>query len=291
MMHYQHILAVSDSQTQAEHVFQKAAILAHLTHARLTRLTIKLSGNRFLKRLLDKSLVKEANTRISLSKATLTHPIKHVTRHASSLHKGVMTELEQDNYDLVILPHKRYHSIVSELVSADEWHLLRETCVPVMFVNGNQWQPQGHILAAIEINHTQAPHLALNDMIIKQSQQLATALSSELHLINCYLEDNISMAFENEDEAHCHSILGQMAQHQLALDQVLANYPLAKRQRHIAQGLPEDAIPSTATQLKTNFVVMGAAEHQGMLSTIKGHVSERVINQIPYDVLAIKPYL
>jgi universal stress protein E len=289
MVHYQHILAVSDSQNPADHVFKKAVILAHRTQAKLTRLTIKLSGHHFLKRLFDKSLVKEANTEISLNPATLTHPIKHVTRHAKSLHQGVMTELEQDDYDLIILPHKRYHSMVSELVSADEWHLLRDTCVPVMFVNGSQWQPQGHILAAIEINHLQAPHLALNEMIIKQSQHLATTLSSELHLINCYLEDNIGMAFENEDEAHCHSILAQMAQHQFALDQVLVNYPLAKRQRHIAQGLPEDAIPITATQLKTNFVVMGAAEHKGMINTIKGHVSERVINQIPYDVLAIKP--
>jgi universal stress protein E len=289
MVHYQHILAVSDSQTPADHVFQKAAILAHQTHARLTRLTIKLRGNRFLAKLLDKSLVTEVSTRINLSKATLAHPTKHVTRHANSLHQGVMTELAQDNYDLVILPHKRYHSIVSELVSADEWHLLRDTCVQVMFVNGCQWQPHGHILAAIEIDHTQTPHLALNEKIIKQSQQLATTLSSELHLINCYLEDNIGMAFENEEDAHCHSILAQMTQHQLALDQVLENYPLAKRQRHIAQGLPEDAIPTTAALLKTNFVVMGAAEHKGMINKIKGHVSERVINQIPYDVLAIKP--
>lgn len=289
MHHYQHILAVTDPHYPVDYVFQKAAILASKTRAKLTLLSVKLTHNGFLKRLLDRSLVEENSQQIPLTLAAFEHPKRHIHSQARTLHAAVINELQQDNYDLVILPHRRYHSLVSELVPADEWHLLRDTDVAIMFVNGGQWHQQGHILTALEIDHTEAEHQAFNRFIIDMSHQLASTLDNDLHLINCYLDENISMAFESEESAHTHSVLTQRTLHQQALDHSLAHFPCKKQQRHIAPGLPEDTIPITAAQLEANLVVMGTGEHRGMMNTLKGHLSERLLNQIPCDILAIKP--
>lgn len=293
MHNYQHILAVTDDPFQISSPFQKAAILASRTHSKLTLLTVKLIKTGMLKRLLDKSRVPEVKSKIAVNprrlRQVLKYPRKHISCQSSSIHLAVLNELKQEQYDLVILPHKRYNSIISELISADEWHLLRETSVPMMFVNDSQWRTQGHVLAALEINHTQACHLAFNHHIIQESKAIADTINNDLHFINCYLDDNVSMAFESEDRAQAHSILSQHAHQQNMLNNALACVSTDKHHCHIAHGLPEDAIPIKAHQLDVNMLIMGAAEHTGLINTIKGHISERLINQIPCDILAIKP--
>jgi universal stress protein E len=293
MHNYQHILAVTDDPFQISSPFQKAAILASKNHSKLTLLTVKLIKTGMLKRLLDKSRVPEIKPKIAVNsrrlRQVLKYPRKHISCQSSSIHLAVLNELKQEQYDLVVLPHKRYHSIIAELISADEWHLLRETSVPMMYVNGNQWRTQGHVLAALEINHTQACHQAFNAHIIHESKGIADTINNDLHFINCYLDDNISMAFENEDMAHAHSILSQQANQQSILNRAVAELHSDKHHCHIAHGLPEDAIPIKAHQLDVNILIMGAAEHTGLINSIKGHISERLINQIPCDILVIKP--
>jgi nucleotide-binding universal stress UspA family protein len=293
MHNYQHILAVTDDPLQINSPFQKAVILASKTHSKLTLLTVKLIKTGMLKRLLDKSRVPEIKSKIAVNsrrlRQALKYPIKHISCQSSSIHHAVLNELKQEQYDLVVLPHKRYHTIISELISADEWHLLRETSVPMMYVNGSEWQTQGHVLAALEINHTQARHQAFNAHIIHESKGIADTINNDLHFINCYLDDNISMAFESEDMARAHSILAQQANQQSILNSAVAGLSTDKYHCHIAHGLPEDAIPIKAHQLDVNMLIMGAAEHTGLINSIKGHISERLINQIPCDILAIKP--
>jgi len=294
MYPYQHILAVTDTPNLLNSSFHKAVILANKSCARLTCLTVKLTQTSLFKRLLETSCVLEPKSKRALTNKelgqVLKYPRKHISCQSSTIYRAVLNELQQEQYDLVVLPHKRYQAIISELISADEWHLLRETSIPVMFVNGNQWQNQGHILAALDINHTESCHQAFNHHIINQSRGIADSINNDLHFINCFLADDFSMAFENEVMAHAHSLLSQQANQQSMLTRAVADLPSEKDHCYVANGLPEDVIPIKAHQLDVNMVIMGAAEHTGLFHSIKGHIPELLINQLSCDILAIKPH-
>jgi universal stress protein E len=293
MYPYEHILAVTETPNLLNSSFHKAVILASRSRAKLTLLTVKLTQTSLLKRLLERSCVIEPKSKRTLTtkglEQVLKYPSKQISCQSSTIYRAVLNQLKQEHYDLVVLPHKRYHSIISELISADEWHLLRETLVPVMFVNSSQWQTQGHVLTALDINHTQDCHQAFNHHIIHESKGIADSINNDLHFINCFLADNYSIAFETEDRAHAHSMLSQQANQQSILNQAVADLLSEKYHCHIAHGLPEDAIPIKAHQLDVNMVIMGAAEHTGLIHSIKGHIPELLINQLPCDILAVKP--
>ena len=63
---------------------------------------------------------------------------------------------------------------------------------------------------------------------------------------------------------------------------------LASR-RHLVPQHPIDAIEATAASVGCNIAVMGAISRSGFKRLVLGNTAERVFDELPCDVLVVKP--
>jgi universal stress protein E len=293
MIRYQHILAILDSSSSPRHILKKAIILANKTGAFLTVLNVDLTQQMKLTSFFtagELSALPATHQELFSEYPEKGNEIEIKSCEASSIHKAVLKELAQYDYDLVVLNHKHHSPLLCELLVVDEWHLLRDSKVPVLFVDDADWCHRGQILTAINCDYEDLQHRKFNDFLLAETQKLAALLDNEVHLLNCYLGEKVDMSFRpREKDLQGQADKQEEQSHWLKLLQAAEPYRLDKQQLHLAQGLPEHVIPELAGKLEINLLIMGAAEHRHAFSFLQGHTANQVLNQLRCDVLVLKP--
>lgn len=291
MIAYRHILAVVDTRSPTQDALRKALILADKTHAKLTLLEVP-HKHTLLSRLTHSSssispFVVHEN--IIEQYRVQGIEIESKTRLNNSVSKAILEELEQEQeqYDLVILNYKHHHPLFHEFSFADEWRLLRESDVAVMLVGANEWGENGHILTAIETDDGSHQHNTFNQKLLDETEHIASLLSSDIHLVNCFLDQNISMAITPPKVKHHR--LNNQSRHWINLVDSARSHQIENSHLHLEEGLPDHIIPNMAEKCGASIVILGAGEHHGLFSQFKGHTSEHIIDQLNCDIFAIKP--
>ena len=293
MISYHHTLTVIDNDSPAQCALNKALQLAKKTQAKVTALKIERPYNNVLSRLglipkqaLDPMLfVKKLLAKYQrLGVEVEIKAIKTLKDHVA-----ILNEATSDHYDLIVVSNKHHNPLISELFTSCEAHLLRECKHPVMIVGNKTWQRHGHILTALDTEGSDIEHSKLNQCLLDDTQQLASLLDSDIHLLNCYQTEDWSMAVEKEKN-HL-SDKEQKQQHWARLLSNAKNYHLTNKHLHLEEGLPDHIIPSVAHQCNANLLVIGAGEHHGLISEIRGHTSSIIVDLLKCDILAIKPQI
>ncbi|MGS0824446.1 universal stress protein [Shewanella sp. 0m-8] len=293
MISYHHTLTVIDNDSPVQLALNKALQLAKKTHAKVTVLKIEHPYNNVLSRLgllskqaLDPMLVvKKLLAKYQrLGVEVEIKAIKNLQDHVA-----ILNEANKGNYDLIVVNNKHHNPVINEFIPSCEAHLLRECEHPVMIVGNKTWQQHGHILTALETADPDIEHSKLNQCLLDDTLQLATLLDSDIHLLNCYQIENWSMSVEKETN-HL-SDKEQKQQHWARLLSNAKNYHITNEHLHLEQGLPDHIIPTIAHQCNANLLVIGAGEHHGLISELKGHTSSVIVNQLKCDILAIKPQI
>ncbi|MCL1049083.1 universal stress protein [Shewanella abyssi] len=291
MISYQHTLALVDNHSPAQFALNKALQLAYKTKAKVTALKVERPYNNILSRLglipnnaldpmlfVNKLLSKFQHLGVNIE----VKVIKNVKDHVA-----ILEETNSGDYDLVVINNQHHNSIVREFISSCEAHLLRESQLPILIVGNKGWQRQGHILTALETAESNIAHKALNQNLLDDTQQLASLLENDIHLLNCYQLKNWSMSV-NRDQ----TLFTDAEQRSLHWNHLLDSakpYQLDDDHLHLEQGLPDHVIPEIAHKCNANLLVIGAGEHHGFMSELKGHTSSVIIDQLKCDILAIKP--
>ncbi|NRD72621.1 universal stress protein [Shewanella sp. VB17] len=289
MISHQHILAVFSPHLCAQYALSKALLLATKTQAKLT--LIKLKPPKFS---LTKGTYSPIDGRLEIENENLIKQycslgleveIKHASSHSAPAE--ILTELKYNQYDMVVANYKNHHPIFHEFFLANEWRLLRQKHISVMLVGDKPWRKNGHLLTAIETNDRSKKHLAFNKKLLDETKILANILSHKIHLVNCFQDDNLSLAVKPpKSRSHRQKI---KTQHWLNLVDSAQDYHLENSQLHLEEGLADHIIPAVADQYQATMVIIGASEHHNWLSKLKGHTSEQIIDQLHCDILAIKP--
>ncbi|ABL98930.1 universal stress protein [Shewanella amazonensis] len=288
MGHFSRVLVATDDGLHAKPALRKAVHLANQSHADLTMLRVQLPKQAGLSQWLQQLL-----TAPNISHQRQKHPsypdkdirlvLKHC--HAPTLANAVLDELSQRDYDLLILEHHEYSALRCEFGHTEDWQLLQQVPIPVLFVSNEPWENDGKLLTALEVDDEGERHRQFNRQLLDVSDELARLLRMELHLLTCYQAHDMNVSFENRDLNHHTWVAEQWRR----LRQTAEPLSLEDKRLHLAAGLPDDMVPEAARQWHSNLVVMGASEHTSMLSTLKGRASEQLLNQLKCDVLALKP--
>lgn len=168
-----------------------------------------------------------------------------------------------------------------------DWHLIRECPAPVMLVAEHKWNHAHPILAAVDLSSDKAAKKALNAKIIQQAIALATALKTRVHLVHALHVSEILADLEIID----------MAEHEQKRRQALAptidhlcnTWHLERDQIHLLAGPAHKVIPSVASKLKADMVVIGTSGKTGLAARVIGNTAEKVLSHLRTDLLAIKP--
>ena len=291
-MSYQNILAVVNKKENYLHTVAKAYQLAEKSSAKVTFLIVDSQFER-LSYLSKVQRIKAQQLQQKLIEAIETHNqhgnlLTIKSCHALKEHRGVEQELKNHEYDLVVKDKKAHQAYVLGFSLTQDRSMLRHVNVPVLLVTDQQWLVHGDVLAALETEEASECHQLFNKHLLKQGSDLSLLLDSNIHLLNCYMGENLSMSINNH--ARSNSIKGEKRQHWQHLVDLSKNLNGMNKKLHLKQGLPDEIIPELASQFKVNLVVVGSGEHKGLVNNMLGHTSEYVIDKLNCDVLAVSAH-
>lgn len=211
----------------------------------------------------------------------------HVTTHTvweKNIHQWIIEHCHPNRFKAVIKTGRRSETL---LYTPTDWHLIRECPVPVMLVAEQKWHRAHPILAAVDLSSTKPVKKALNAKIIEQASLLAKALGADVHLAHALHISEVLADLE----------IVNVAKHEQkrkeALEPTITHlcntWRLSRDQIHMTAGPAHKVIPSVASQLKADMVVIGTSGKTGLKARVIGNTAEKVLTHLRTDLLAIKP--
>ncbi|MCM2681194.1 universal stress protein UspE [Echinimonas agarilytica] len=212
----------------------------------------------------------------------------HVEWHNRPFEAVIRYGLEH-SMNLIIKATRSHDSLKSVIFTPTDWHLLRKAPMPVLLVKEHEWPEHGNVIAAIDAGNDDDSHKGLNQEIISKAQSVAALVQAEVHLVNSFPGTPLNIAVEIPDFDPDSYTEAVEKYHTTQVDLLGEEFGIAKTNRHVKEGLPEDVIPSIARNVDAELVVMGTIGRTGISAALIGNTAEHVIDQLNCDVLAIKP--
>jgi nucleotide-binding universal stress UspA family protein len=289
MNNYQNILSYALPRTQGFQSVKKAIYLAEKSQAHITVLLVNqlLSPyEKWLKRNPEYNYGLSEKLEKIMEYAEERHAnIDFHILDSSNSYQTFVEQLHADTYDLVVAEYEKENMRLWPFDNHEYSKLLKLSDKPILFVGDQPWHEHGHVIAALETEENSQTHQSFNKEIVLQAHHIAQLMTSEIHLVNCYLQDHsISCAIPTVNDAS----LSDYQKHLSHLMLSALPYHIDKAHLHIEQGFPEDVLPKEAQRYQANLVVLGSGEHEGILNGFKGHTIDFVINQLNCDLLALK---
>jgi universal stress protein E len=194
-------------------------------------------------------------------------------------HEAVLRRAERAGADLIVAEfHKGRHRRPS-LMQLTDWELLRASRLPVLLLRDAAPWHKPAVLAAVDPMHTHAKPLDLDDSILAAARLLGWALGGKLHAVHvCQFAALPARGPE-----------AQRRTDRARFDKLVESTDITTSRRHLVYGDPADLIPKVARNVRAGIVVMGAVSRSGLKRLFIGSTAEQVLDELPCDVLVVKP--
>lgn len=149
-----------------------------------------------------------------------------------------------------------------------DWELLRHSPIPVLLVRRSRLYHHPAVLAAVDPARAHCKPAQLDEAILGIAEQLTHALGGKLHAVHAYTPTT---------EART------------CFEQLVQGHNVPPAQRHLVEKRPAAAISDTARRTHAVVVVMGAVSRSGLKGFFIGNTAERILRDLPCDVLIVKP--
>lgn len=212
-----------------------------------------------------------------LSEIKATH-LPFSSMWCKNLSEHACEHVQASEYAMII---KSIHD--SEKFLPADWQLIRHTKVPLMLLSNNPLNRANSILMAIDLGSNSPSKQALNQAVIEQASQLATATGYELHL---GFVIRLPKILRDMDLVNSRTLIKEAYQkHQQTIEQL----GLDSSRVHIMAGDADMCLFELSCRLKAQYLVMGARQRQGILGHVVGNTSESILTRIRSNVLVV-PY-
>ncbi len=209
-------------------------------------------------------------------------------------HEAVIRHARRTRADLIVVARHASPHVARWLLRYTDWELLRQSPVPVLLVKKPRAYRSPAILATVDPAHTFAKTAQLDRDILKLGDAISGATRGALHVLHAYVPtiDDIT-----EGQLHLPNASQLIIDHAAQqagkrLDKALRGAGLGamkKSRRHVVALHPVDAIPALARKLGCDIVVMGALARSGLKRLFIGNTAERLLDDLPCDLLVVKP--
>jgi universal stress protein E len=236
---------------------------------------------RNLERLADP--LRESGLKVTTS-AVWDHP----------LYEGVVRHAAATRADLIV-KGTQYHSRISRtLLTNTDWQLIRTSAAPLWLVKSGQMPANPTFIAAIDPMNARDKPAALDDEIVITGKLLAKRCSGSLHAfhaydpstalaaasINAYIP--VSLPYEEISEE-------MREKHGNRFHEITDYHGISTENSHLVSGRTQEVLPLLVDQLDAAVVVMGAVARNRWKRLFIGATAERVLDQVPCDLLVVKP--
>lgn len=210
------------------------------------------------------------------------------------LHEGIERKLQDAGSDIVFKDTHYHTSLSRSLFSNTDWSLIRSCPVPLWLVKPRPISARPRIVAAVDPLHEHDKPADLDHRILDAASALRSVVDGELNLVHVYeiapalavstdsMAMPISWPFRELAEA-------LKKQHSDAVFELADGHALDRDAVHIYEGRTHQTLIRLTQQMNADVVVLGAVSRSGLRRLFLGSTAEQVLDQLPCDMLIIKP--
>jgi universal stress protein E len=296
------LVAIKDPSARALPALAKAAQLAQALDAKLVlfhALAAPLYLETDLERLGDLNGIERraqagARERLeSLAQRLRRHGIE--VRVSAEwdypVYEAVIRAARRADADLIVAERHAGRHFAAGFLHLTDWELLRLAPLPVLLVKRPRLYRRPLVLAAVDPDHRFAKPVRLDREILQAGALLAGALHGALHAVHAYSPLPLTAYTRGTLSQDIIADLERRSKRAAAekLERLARPAGIAPARRHLIARHPSDAIPQVAAHTRSAVVVMGALARSGLRSLLIGNTAEKVLDQLPCDLLVVKP--
>lgn len=224
-------------------------------------------------------LLKQRQGEVAAHLDALGHSdIQHETLWSKTVHEHAVEAASKGGFSLMV---KGIDG--AEAPEPSDWHLIRNTRVPLMLLTENPLARGRCVLMAVDLGAESEDKQLLNRLVLSQGQKLAEALGLPLHLA-CVVR--VPTILRDMDLVTPQEIL--KAAHDRYQD-TLAQTGLPAEQIHLVTGDPELCLYQLSSSLKAKYLVIGARKRQGLFGAMIGSTAEAIVHRVRCNLLILPP--
>lgn len=190
---------------------------------------------------------------------------------------------EKTSVDLVI---KAGHRSESLFHTPCDFKLMRQIHCPILIATNKRWKTKANILMAIDLSREDAVHQQLNTSIMNWGDKLSKITHNPLHAVYSIPIAKPLLEFDVVEKDAVLQKKGPEAQEKMK--NLLSKYDIDSVTSHIIAGPPDRSISHEANVLKSDLVVIGYVDHDGLGKLFAGNTAEKVLHFLRTDCLIIK---
>jgi universal stress protein E len=208
-------------------------------------------------------------------------------------HEAIVRRAKRIGADLIIAECHQGRRGKPWLMHLTDWELMRASAAPVLLLeNTHRYRRRPVILAAVDPAHAHSKPSRLDDELVRQGQRWARTLSGSLHLMHASHPSLFGMPIADSamDAAGLEATYElQLRKSTKVFEAFATRAKIPRARRHLVEGNPTLLIPVLARKLRADIVVMGAVSRSGLKRVLIGNTAERVLSDLPCDLLVVKP--
>lgn len=203
----------------------------------------------------------------------------------------VLAEIERWQADLLVVGTHQAGSRPHTRLAQVDWQLMRSCPCPMLLARDPQFEGYTKVLAAVDPLHRHAEPSGLDQSVLEAATLLAKATESELLVAHVY-PDPQDYALASSVEVLPGVYYGNENiedVHRKALMELIANFGIKRSQVLLTSGDPAEQLGESIAEHEIDLVVLGALKRGRFEQWLLGSTAERVVSEVPCDVLLIKP--
>jgi universal stress protein E len=276
-----------DASVELFHAIADPVITDSLRHGNRS-----LSRSEAMQRILDDRLA-------SLNKLTRAKALARVrcSTHVAwdfPAHEAIARRALEIPADLVVLESLHHMPGANWVMTHSDWELIKSCHCPLLLARDKRKYTGGVMIASIDPLHSHDKPAALDHELLRVGASLANALDASLEAAHAYLPLSYHAYVApgepaapvwlppKVENAHRDRIAKE-------LTKVAGRHRIARNRQHLVLGDAAREIPALAKRKRASLVIMGAVSRRGLSRLFVGHTAQRALNQMPCDVLVIKP--
>jgi universal stress protein E len=193
--------------------------------------------------------------------------------------------------DLIVAERHATRHVAPWLLRFNDWELLRLAPVPVLLVkNANEYR-RPRILAAVDPSNAFDKPATLDVEILRIADAIADTLNGAVHAVHAYVPSLLGMSQRELSATNATARIKLKSERRARqnLVRLLRKADVRPAARHVLAYHANDAIPAVARKIDCSLVVMGALSRSGLKRLIVGNTAERLADELPCDLLIVKP--
>ena len=193
--------------------------------------------------------------------------------------------------DLIVAERHPGRHVAASFLHLTDWELLRLAPLPVLLVKRRGLYRRPRVLAAVDPDRRYAKPVQLDREILEAGALLAAALHGRLHAVHAYSPLPLTAYTRGTLSEEILTDMQRRTARAAAekLERLAGPAGIPASRRHLIARHPRDAIEQSAAEIRSAVVVMGALARSGLRGFLIGNTAERVLDQLPCDLLVVKP--